>query len=287
MRKSLFLIPLLVSSAACNQPAPAAEAKLPPSGQASASATAKSSAGETTASANSTSTTAKGFQFRKELGEKNGGTFEFEYSWSAPIAAEPDLVALLDKEREERLAEESASWRETADGCPTEAVTCRNYSFSRGYEVVASLPRFLSLSSGFYSYTGGAHGNYGKGSLVWDRETRRLIEPESLFASPSALGKAVLAAACVKLDKERLRRRGEVVESVGEGDWPNNCPAMDETVLFLGSSNGRTFDRLGAYYGPYVAGAYAEGEYEIDLPVTPAVIAAVKPQYRPYFSVRR
>ena len=52
------------------------------------------------------------------------------------------------------------------------------------------------------------------------------------------------------------------------------------------SSNRRAIDRLGLLVGPYVAGAYAEGSYDITLPVTPAVLKAVKPEYRGAFAVR-
>ena len=57
--------------------------------------------------------------------------------------------------------------------------------------------------------------------------------------------------------------------------------------MILGSSNGKAFDRIGILVAPYEAGPYAEGDYEITLPVTDAVIAAVKPEYRPSFASRR
>lgn len=282
MRPSLFLIPLLLSSAACSQTAEAPAKE--DAATASAGAQASAAAGGKTATARASS--AGGFEFKKKL-EENGGSLEFEYSWSEPIAAETELAALLDKDRRKRLEEETREWRASAGDCPTDAASCSSYSYANGYEVVANLPRFLSLSNGFYTYTGGAHGNYGRGSALWDREAKALIETADLFTSREALAKAVLTKACAKLDKERLDRRGEVIEGSGEEDWPNNCPGVDETTLFLGSSNGSSFNRLGLYYGPYVAGPYAEGEYEIDLPVDSAVIAAVKPEYRRYFSVKR
>jgi hypothetical protein len=38
---------------------------------------------------------------------------------------------------------------------------------------------------------------------------------------------------------------------------------------------------------PYVAGPYAEGDYDISLPVTAEVIAALKPAYRSSFEAQR
>ena len=63
-------------------------------------------------------------------------------------------------------------------------------------------------------------------------------------------------------------------------------PGLDEASILIGSSNGRTFDRISVYFGPYVAGAYAEGDYELDFDVTASVIDAVKPEYADAFSVR-
>ena len=47
----------------------------------------------------------------------------------------------------------------------------------------------------------------------------------------------------------------------------------------------RRFDRIGLLAAPYVAGAYAEGSYEVTLPVTPKVLAAVKPEYKAAFAL--
>ena len=47
------------------------------------------------------------------------------------------------------------------------------------------------------------------------------------------------------------------------------------------------FDRIGFLIGPYAAGPYAEGSYDVTLPVTPAVIAAVKPEFRTAFAAGR
>ena len=56
--------------------------------------------------------------------------------------------------------------------------------------------------------------------------------------------------------------------------------------MILGSSNRKTFTRIGILVAPYSAGPFAEGTYEVTVPVTPAIIAAVKPQYRASFAVQ-
>jgi hypothetical protein len=223
------------------------------------------------------------FVDREEV--ENGGR-EFSYAWPAQVSAIPALASELEERRSAALAEQKTFWNETLESCPPDGIACRNASFELEWQVVADLPNYLSLSSSFYTYTGGAHGNYGRNSLVWDREAGRALEPLALFASPAALETAIGTPACEALNRERAERRGEPV-NVEAGGWFNECVSMEETVLFIGSSDGATFDRLGVYYGPYVAGPYAEGEFEFTLPVTRAVIDAVKPEYREAFSVTR
>ena len=134
------------------------------------------------------------------------------------------------------------------------------------------------------TYTGGAHPNYGFDSLVWDRQAGMARKPLDLFRSAGALGNAVGGAFCAKLNAERSERRGETVDATSD-DTFDKCPGMDELTVLLGSSNGRTFDRIGLMAAPYVAGPYAEGSYEFTLPVTTAVLDAVKPEYRDAFAL--
>ena len=67
----------------------------------------------------------------------------------------------------------------------------------------------------------------------------------------------------------------------------DDCIDPVKSTVILGSSNKRTFDRIGVLVGPYEAGPYAEGDYEVTLPVTQAVLAAVRPEYRAAFSLKR
>jgi hypothetical protein len=68
-----------------------------------------------------------------------------------------------------------------------------------------------------------------------------------------------------------------------DGFFP--CPPITDLTVLLGSSNKQTFNRIGLIAAPYVAGSYAEGPYEVTLPVTPAVLAAVKPEYKAAFAL--
>ena len=99
------------------------------------------------------------------------------------------------------------------------------------------------------------------------------------------LEQALGSRLCDALNREREERRGLAVQPDGD-DIFDKCPGIDEATVLVGSSNGQGFDRIGIYFGPYVAGAYAEGAYELDFNVTASVLDAVKPQYAEAFSVQ-
>jgi hypothetical protein len=67
------------------------------------------------------------------------------------------------------------------------------------------------------------------------------------------------------------------------------CEIPVEYRTLLGSTNGKTFDRIGVMVQPLSrptpSGERLEHSAEITLPVTPEIIAAIKPEYRASFSV--
>lgn len=209
----------------------------------------------------------------------------FEYAYPSEAGRIDALATLLDSRLEERrtaLARGSAEARQQAreDGFPY-----NKHSFSGAWEVVANLPGWLSLSHGFSAYEGGAHGNHGFTSLVWNKETSEAIEAEDLFTSAKALDDALGERFCAALNAERAKRRGKPVAEESDDQF-DRCVAIKETTVLAGSSNGRTFNRVGIQIGPYVAGPYAEGSFEFTFPVDAAVLEAVKPEYRTSFSTR-
>ncbi|HKX79475.1 MAG TPA: DUF4163 domain-containing protein [Novosphingobium sp.] len=212
--------------------------------------------------------------------------YSFEYAYPAQADAIPELRAILDarlaKDRTE-LATEARNFKKEAeaDGFPY-----RPSSREIAWLVVSDLPDWLSLSAEGYVYSGGAHGMSFFDTLLWDRKARTVREPTELFASTAALSSAIGVPFCAALDKEREKRRGEPVVRSPDDPFSECIDPAKETVI-LGSSNGRTFDRIGVLVAPYSAGPYAEGTYEVTLPVTRAVIDAVKPAFRGSFSTGR
>ncbi len=212
--------------------------------------------------------------------------YTFRYSYPAAAAAIPGLKAKLEEDIAKSRAELAKDAAEFRAETQKDNFPFRQYDASYEWAVVTDLPGWLSLSEEIYAYTGGAHGNTGYAATLWDKTAGKERDVLSLFTAKSALEKAVRPALCDALDKERSERRGEKVVR-DQQDWMNACIGLDDTTVILGSAGRKAFDRIGFLIGPYAAGPYAEGTYEVTLPVTAAVLAAVKPEFRGSFALGR
>lgn len=206
----------------------------------------------------------------------------FDYRWSAEAAAIPAL------DRRFR-ADAAKAKREALSTARANAEVRRHFNsaapggdfFSRSWESAGQTPRLLSLEAETAAHTGGAHPNSGTSALLWDRRLAREISLDALLQRPGWWSGAIRQPFCTLLDRERTARRGEPVR---RGEWPNQCPELKELTVTLEDKGGdRRFDHLRVTADPYVAGAYAEGNYVISLPITARMIARLKPEYRSSF----
>lgn len=274
MKRSILIVALTGMAAACDGMGGAD----PQGGGATATATAEAKA---QADAAKSKTVGNG---ARSVAEETDD-FLFEYAYPAAAGRIPGLAGLLDKRLDRQRADLAAESERARRAARQEGFPYNKHSYTAEWKVVAELPKWLSLSADVATYTGGAHGNYTVQSVVWDKDALRLMNAIDLFSSPAALEQAFGDRFCDGLDRERAERRGEPAPEASEEQF-DQCPGIDELEILVGSSNGRTFNRLTVYAGPYVAGPYAEGAYEVDLPVTREILTAVKPEYREAFSAR-
>ncbi len=211
--------------------------------------------------------------------------YSYVFSYPAVVGAIPALAARLEDGAAKAKSEMIAEAKSAQADARTHDYTFNPHGYGEEWQVVADLPDYLSLSNAFHTYTGGAHGMYGMQGLVWDKANQRAMASEDLFQSPVYLGATMGDALCDALNAERAERRGEPVDPKDE--MFGGCPGLDEATILVGSADGKTFDRVTVWYGPYVAGSYAEGAYELDFPMTAAMLEAVKPAYRAAFSAKR
>ena len=216
---------------------------------------------------------------------RKSAALDFSYVWPAEAAAIPALDLRLYTEAKRDLAEAQKDAAGDQALAKQQKRDFHQHFFSMQWTTAGETRRLLVLQNQMGTFTGGAHPNSNFGTLLWDRSLNREIGLNALFSNAGQFTALTRAAYCKKLDAERLKRR--------EGDkldLPefNACPKYSELTIFPGDKNrnGR-FDRFTFVASPYVAGPYVEGEYEIMVPVTSVLIAALKPEYRSSFEPQR
>ncbi len=234
----------------------------------------------TTASATATATPTGA----NEVKETND-LYSFTYSWPAAAGNIPALAQRLEVQLEKSKRDLIANANKGKEESEGNGFPYNPHYFSEKWKVVANLPNWLSLSGDFSTYTGGAHGMYGLESLVWDKKVGRGFPAIEMFTSPKALSDALGDKLCKALDAERAKKRKGQPKSAAIPEFAK-CVGVDQATVLVGSSNGRTFNRIGVWFGPYVAGPYAEGAYELNFGIDKAIIDTVKPAYRDAFSRR-
>lgn len=206
---------------------------------------------------------------------------EFHYGWSAEAAVVPQLAARFRKDMEKSKADLLASAKEGKADREKEGFEFHAYMLSTDYKTSGQSERLLSLTVDVGSYTGGAHGNFGVGTLLWDRATAKEVEIADLFSAPTNLDRLLTQRWCDALNKAREEKRGE---PTGGDDLFGDCPKLSEIAIIPTDKDGDGhFELLTLVASPYVAGPWVEGSYEIELAVTPDLIAGLKEDYRPSF----
>ncbi|MGN6498723.1 MAG: DUF4163 domain-containing protein, partial [Tsuneonella sp.] len=221
--------------------------------------------------------------------KEDNDLYSYAFAYPSQVGAYPLLARKLEAEAAKAKDDLIKQSKDDRAQAKANDYPYNPHSWMEEWKVVADLPDFLSLSGDFSTYTGGAHGMYGLTSLVWDKGRNVALDGADMFASPAALEAALGPSLCDKLNAERAKKRGEAVPQTPQGEdyGFNSCQHIKDATVLVGSSNHRTFDRLTVWFGPYVAGPYAEGAYELDFPVDAKVLAAVKPEYESAFSLKK
>jgi Deacetylase PdaC len=205
---------------------------------------------------------------------------ELQYSWSSEANAAPLLVKRFTADLHRQRTKLLAQARNAAAERKEQGFPFNPYSLVTKITTAGQTPRLLSLRIDTYAFTGGAHGNSGTKGLLWDRRRSKEVAFGDLFRRGSAFLAALRGPYCRALSAERAKRRqGETFG--GEFD---QCPPFSDLTLIPADSNrnGR-FDTLLVVADPYVAGPYAEGRYEIEMPMNAARVAMITAQYRSSF----
>ena len=206
---------------------------------------------------------------------ENTDLIEFAYAYPADAARIPELAKMLDKDRATKREALIAAARRDKEAAEKEGFPYRKHSHLQTWQRVTSTPRFLSLSAEIGTYSGGAHGMQTFDTLIWDRNRRKRMKPVDLFESSAAFDSAIRDGFCAGIKRAKAAKG---IEEAPDSVFAK-CPPASAQTLWLGSSDGRYLDRLTIAIAPYEIGAYAEGSYKINVPMTGALVKVVKDEF--------
>jgi hypothetical protein len=212
--------------------------------------------------------------------------YEFNYSYPAAAGRIPALKAWLDKDAADQQTAIANEAREGSVEAKKDGGSFNGYDSETDWQVVTDLPGWLSLSGTSGDYTGGAHPNHGPTALLWDKTANRQVKALDLFQSKAAFSASIRKPFCAALNSQRADKRSEDIDPKSKDPFDACLDPADETII-LGSTDRNHFTRVGILMGPYSAGPYSEGDYEVTLPVSAALLAAVRPEYRASFAPAR
>ena len=145
------------------------------------------------------------------------------------------------------------------------------------WTITAVTPRLISLRDAWFDDTGGAHPNHGSEVLLWDRMHNVPLLKSELFKPDldTAMLDNRLCRAVIQAKQARL----------GPSDpksW--SCPKwLDAKAVLVPSARSYRIGGLMFLFDPYTIGAYAEGDYEVLIPLSDFQ-AALAPAWAQDFS---
>lgn len=201
-----------------------------------------------------------------------------QYSWRVPpeVGIEPALFHMMRAKAEAGLVAALGQANADAAAAKKSGNPVRQYTDLRYWDVAADTTRLLALTGQVYGYTGGAHGNSGFDTVIWDRKAQAVIGLPSLFTDRAKARAIIEPLVCAELAKEQAARRGGV-KAAPEFE---KCPPLTQASVVPYGGMAPVAHSVRVIYAPYVAGPYFEGSYEITLPWPDAVKPLVKPEFR-------
>lgn len=274
----LLLVPALLAAAAC-QPQDGPENGSSPSSQDPVASQVAAETPATNTVDNSAQPAAAPVQIASTT-----EMLEFSYGWPAEATRIAPLDAWFRGNGEAIQRKWQADAKQALADSKKDGWVWRTYSYEERYGAQADTPRMLVLVSDGYQYTGGAHGMPIATAVIWDKQRSKRLATGQVI-DLAALKRVAEDRFCEALDMERAERRGEPVPA-DRPDMFDECIDITRQLVVPVSTRGGALDTIRVMIGPYEAGPYAEGSYQIDLPVTGDLLAVVRPAYRTAFAIR-
>ena len=183
------------------------------------------------------------------------------------IRPQTDLHARL-------YAEEVRLLRQFAEGAQGELTEAGADTDRPKYEKTITLTaavetnKLFSLKRVDFDYSGGAHPNTLTSGILWDKALKRRLGLADLFRKNADLT-SLDQALCSAINAAKRARLPQSASIALGGPPGSSCPRAADTAFVLapGTARGKAAGLI-FFIGAYQVGPYAEGGYEIAIPVT-------------------
>ena len=182
--------------------------------------------------------------------------------------------------RIEAMHEDAAAYKEA------DPAYFRPYGLKIDWIVSGAAGTLASLEGFYFTYTGGAHGNYLTDGRIYDTLTGDQLRPVDLFADPGAAAEAMAGDVHDAIAREKTLRNGDASrydQFLGEAqDAVDPSDILKGEVSLIGSDEEGRLGGLVVHFGPYEIGSYAEGAFHIPVPQA-AFHEFLKPEFATAF----
>ncbi|MGZ8998456.1 MAG: DUF3298 and DUF4163 domain-containing protein [Allosphingosinicella sp.] len=214
-----------------------------------------------------------------EVIERSTRDYNFAYNYPAEAAAVPAIDSLLRKDAREAEAQTRRFAKESRREAGRADRPFLVHEYREEWRTDANLTELLALSGAIYTFTGGAHGNTRFVTFLWDRSAAQRIEFRDLFSDSHAALGALQRQYCPLLETERRERLD------GE-EGRTDCPDVADQPIAVVAGPSGLIEGFRILIEPYAAGSYAEGTYEIDVPLSDELLRLVRARFAAAFVMR-
>lgn len=171
----------------------------------------------------------------------------------------------LDKATAAFLAEPEKQKKEFPD------MMLMSYSYESKVDTLFISPKVISVYAYEYTFTGGAHGNYGTDYYNFDAKTGDLLKLGDFVKDTVAL---------TKLVEQKFIENEKAEAKANNEEFDMSYYFLNDGKFFLPASIGFTKDGLRFTYSPYEIAAYARGEISFDISYK-ELAAMLNDKYKP------
>jgi len=176
----------------------------------------------------------------------------------------PELAAKLGRQAGRQIrafADRAAEAHEQSD----RQDQWRKWSLEIEHEVTFENPRVVSVLRRTWFYTGGAHGNVGLDSLIYDRQMEAFIGLDDLFG-PVKDGAPVLETIAAYARNSLIERLGQASDRAWIRDGTAPKRATYEAFTLVPSGEPNKAGGIAVHFGPYAVAPYAAGPQRVVIP---------------------